>query len=243
MRIIQITDLHIAEISQPTILDIDVWSKFRRVLAQAKNLKPDLLVVSGDLCYDVGQLSIYRWIKDELDLSGLNYQVMPGNHDDSSMMAAVFDVPLQENTRENFYSKQYDTGKILFLDSAKAVLSDDQWNWLEQELESNDPMLIFIHHPPLLANTPFMDNNHSFKQKERFAEALAQKKKRTPIFCGHYHTERSIQSTYFNVFITPSTMAQIDAENPDYALDHLTPGFRMIDWDGEQVITSVKYLW
>ncbi len=242
MRIIQITDLHIAEVGYSTVLDIDVRGKFKSVLAEAKKQQPDLLVLSGDLCYDVGNKAVYQWIKHELDQSGLNYQVMPGNHDDSVMMAKVFKMPWQENTKESFSSIQYTVGKVLFLDSAKAALSEDQWSWLEQELRTEQSILLFMHHPPLLAQTPFMDNHYSFKEMDRFAEVLAQKNN-ISVFCGHYHTERFVQSNHFNVFITPSTMAQIDPEKPEYALGHLTPGFRVIDWDGEEVITYVRYLW
>ncbi len=67
MRIIQLTDLHIAEIGETTILNIDVRAKFKSVLAEAKRLAPDLLVVTGDLCYQSGEKSIYQWVKRELD--------------------------------------------------------------------------------------------------------------------------------------------------------------------------------
>ncbi len=242
MRIIQITDLHIAKVGASTILDIDVWQKFKSVLAEAKKMEPDLLVVTGDLCYQSGETSIYQWIKKDLDDSELNYQVIAGNHDDAALMATVFDLPLQKKTGECYYEKRYESGKILFLDSAKAVLSQDQWDWFYKELAEEIPMMIFIHHPPLLAQTPFMDNNYCFQQAAQFAEALAQKSDIIPVFCGHYHTERMVSAAQFNVFITPSTMAQIDPENPEYALKHLTPGFRVVDWDGTQLVTQVCYL-
>jgi len=243
MRIVQLTDLHIAKIGEKTILDIDVWGKFQRVLAKAKKMRPDLLVVSGDLCYQSGEKNIYQWVKNELDQSDIQYLVIAGNHDDSALMATIFGLPLQEKTEECYYAKDFESGKILFLDSAKATFSERQWKWLEGELAIDVPILIFIHHPPVLAQAPFMDENYSFKEMERFAEALTQNSNIIPVFCGHYHTERFVQSKHFNVFITPSTMAQIDAENPEYALEHLTPGFRVIDWGGEHVNTFIEYLW
>ncbi len=236
------TDLHIAPLHSPTIMDIDVWGQFRRVLAEAKSYKPDLLVISGDLCYQSGDAAIYRWIKRELEQSAMDFLVIAGNHDDSKLMASIFGLPANLSTEECYYSKQYPVGKILFLDSGKAAFSETQWAWLDAELSSNLPMIIFMHHPPLLAQMPFMDTHYPFNEIKRLQQVLAQKGTITPVFCGHYHAECTIRHKQLTAFITPSTMAQIDGNNPEYALDHLTPGFRIIDWNGRQVITSAKYL-
>lgn len=241
MKIIQITDIHIAKLGQETILDIDVWAKFKNILVEAKQQSPDLLVISGDLCYQSGERVIYEWIKAELDKTGINYRVIAGNHDDSSLMADVFN--LASNQDECYYSEQFSDRKILFLDSAKAIFSPKQWAWLQEELVTDQPVMIFMHHPPVLAQTPFMDKNHSFKEMEQFATVLDKAGQVVPVFCGHYHLEKNITQPTSNVFITPSSMAQINGDHPAYTLGHLTPGYRVIDWSAGQLFTEVKYLW
>ena len=242
MRIIQITDIHIAKLGQDTIQNIDVWGKFQHVLAEAKTFNPDLLVISGDLCYQEGQVEIYRWVKTQLDKTGIDYLVIAGNHDDSVMMADVFGLPLNQETRESYYAKTYEVGQIIFLDTAKKGLSPKQWHWFGEQLALSSPTLIMMHHPPVLAQTEFMDTNHRFLQRTEFAEALSGKNKHFSVFCGHYHVERTILKADFNVFITPSSMAQIDGSKAEYSLDHLHPGYRIIDWDKESLNTQVRYL-
>jgi len=94
-----------------------------------------------------------------------------------------------------------------------------------------------------------MDNHYSFKEMGKFAKVLEtaqhglQKLRFLPIFCGHYHLEKYIQTDSFHVFITPSTMAQIDGSNPKYTISHLTPAYRTINWNGKQVISGVTFLW
>ncbi len=242
MRIIQITDIHIAPLGAETILNIDVWGQFQRVLAEAKTFQPDWVVITGDLCYQEGDVGVYHWIRTQLEETGLNYQVIAGNHDDALMMATVFGLPKSPETNESFYALSFDMGQIIFLDTAQKVLSARQWTWFYQQLRAPTPSLIMMHHPPVLAQTYFMDTHHSFLQRAEFAQALAAAPKPIAIFCGHYHIDRTILKDDFRVFITPSSMAQIDGTQKEYTLDHLRPGFRIIDWDGKNLSTEVRWL-
>ena len=85
MKIIQITDLHIDKENEYPF-DIDVRKNFKRILRAARQAKVDHLVVSGDLCFDVGEVEIYEWVRDQLDLTRIPYDVIGGNHDDAMMM-------------------------------------------------------------------------------------------------------------------------------------------------------------
>ena len=89
MRIVQLTDLHIGLENEDTY-GVDVRHNFLQILDKAKAQRPDLLVISGDLCYRDGDARIYEWIKGHLDQSGLPYEVMSGNHDDPVLLARSF---------------------------------------------------------------------------------------------------------------------------------------------------------
>lgn len=242
MRIFQITDPHIVSIGRETINNIDVWGKFKVVLAKAKENKPDLLVISGDLCYAHGEQKIYRRIKQELETTGLNYLVIAGNHDDATMMANVFGLPLNNETGECYYAKEYDEGRMLFLDSVKKTFSEQQWAWFTTQISKGDPMLIFTHHPPCIAGSPFMDKNHCFLEAEKFRAISLKSKKPLNVFCGHYHQERTINMPNMTVFVTPSTMVQINIFQEEYTLAQEQAGYRVINWDGIAVQTSVLYV-
>ena len=67
-------------------------------------------------------------------------------------------------------------------------LSDQQKDWLKQELTKiKGDQIIFIHHPPLQANVPYMDNNHALKDQEELQQILVTAAGEVHLFCGHYH--------------------------------------------------------
>lgn len=238
MKIIQITDIHIAPQGVTIYQDIDVRGNFERVLAQAISCEPDLLVISGDICYQEGQRDVYLWVKAQLDLTKLSYVVMPGNHDDRKMMAEVFDLALVQG--ELFFAQAYPEGRILFLDSTEKSFSENQWGWLEAQLKEDGPILVMMHHPPVFASSNFMDHSHSFVERDRFVDLLAQREGIIPVFCGHYHLERTVLKNNLQVFITPSTMLQIDPVAEDFKVGSLLYGFRQIVWQDE-LVTDVLY--
>jgi len=242
MRIFQITDLHIARIGQETINNIDVWGKFKAALAKAVEVKPDLLVISGDLCYQEGELEIYQCIKIHLDDSGLDYLVIAGNHDDSTLVSKIFQSRLNKETGESYYIKHFPQGDIIFLDSVKKIFSEQQWQWFSKQVAQQKPSLIFTHHPPVIVGTPFMDRNHCFLQMDKFAKVAETSNDSLSIFCGHYHVERVVHQKNMTIFVTPSTMVQINGAEEEYTLDHDRTGYRIIDWDGVLMQTYVGYI-
>ncbi len=99
MRIIHLTDLHIGKAGEDT-RGVDVRANFQTLLASIRPLKPDHIIITGDLCYREGNLDIYRWIKLQLDHNKIPYDVIAGNHDDSALLAVAFEQTafLQEGT-------------------------------------------------------------------------------------------------------------------------------------------------
>ena len=59
MRILHLTDLHIGEEGEDTY-GVDVRANFLDILSKIPLMQPDLLVVTGDLCFRDGQEKIYR---------------------------------------------------------------------------------------------------------------------------------------------------------------------------------------
>jgi Icc protein len=80
LRIAHICDIHIdKEGINPR--GYPVRENFLQILSDVKEQEPNLLVLGGDLCSEVGELAIYSWIKDQLDTLDTPYLVQPGNHD------------------------------------------------------------------------------------------------------------------------------------------------------------------
>ncbi|MFT7602590.1 MAG: Icc protein [Saprospiraceae bacterium] len=241
MKIIQITDLHIDdEGSYP--FDIDVRKNFLRILSHIKKQKPDHLVVSGDLCYREPIEEIKEWIKEVLDFSDLEYSVIAGNHDDSTMMARVFNFNHLLNEEELYYAKKIGKETVLFLDSARGFLSKKQSNWLQRQLKNaTDDVIIFMHHPPIKAGVPFMDSRYPMQHLEKVQQIFFDHPANIHVFCGHYHLEKTIRQKNLSVHITPSCFFQIDHHSLEFKVDHHRIGYREIQLDNQVLMSTVRY--
>ena len=238
MNIIQITDLHIASLGG-LANEIDTRSNFERILNRvAQEESPDHIVISGDICFKDPDITVYNYIKSLLDKIDHNYHIISGNHDNSSMISVIFG----KSKVEEYY---YKSDGIIFLDTGKGFMSETQWLWFEKVLETADlrEIIIFMHHPPILAMVPHMDQKYTFMEIERFQKLTSRYNElEFFIFSGHYHVERSLKLRNMNVYITPSCFIQISDKDVEFKADHYYPAYRRIVFDKETFMTTVRYL-
>lgn len=241
MKIIQITDLHVDE-EGGYPFDIDVRKNLLRILTYIKKQKPDHLVVSGDLCYRDPKPEIMQWVKEVLDYSGLDYSVIAGNHDDSEMMAEIFQMKHLLDGKELYFAKRIGKETVLFLDTAKGALSVKQSNWVKRQLKNIDSdVLVFMHHPPVMAGVAFMDNRYPMQYTEKVQHLFFEHSANVHVFCGHYHVEKNICLKNMTVQITPSCFFQIDQQSLEFKVDHHRIAFREIVMDGQAMLSTVRY--
>ncbi len=241
MKIIQITDLHIDD-EEAYPFDIDVRKNLLRILTYIEKYKPDHLVVSGDLCYRDPKPEIMQWVKEVLDFSGLEYSVIAGNHDDSEMMAEVFQIKHLLNEEELYFAKRIGKETVLFLDTARGFLSAKQSNWLKRQLKNaGSDVLIFMHHPPVKAGVAFMDNRYPMQYLDKVQQIFFDQPANVHVFCGHYHVEKTIRLKNLTVQITPSCFFQIDQQSPEFKVDHHRIAFREIVMDNQIMFSTVRY--
>jgi Icc protein len=241
MKIIQITDLHIDKENEYPF-NIDVRRNFQRILRAARQAKVDHLVISGDLCYDIGDVEIYEWIREQLDLTRISYDVIGGNHDDTMLMSEIFGLQHLVTKNELYFAKKLGKATCLFLDSSRGFHSENQLKWLDRQLKNgNDNFVIFTHHPPVKADVKFMDTKYALQNISEIQEVLFGYRGFINIFCGHFHVEKSIQRDNILVQITPSTFYQLDQSSLDFKVDHHSIAYRLIDISNQSIKTSVKY--
>lgn len=247
VTIAQITDLHIGKEGEDTN-GIDVRTNFLCVLKEVKQAGVDYIVVSGDLCFDIGIREIYEWVKFQLDALGIPYFVISGNHDNSPILASVFGLEHLLQREELFYKHEIEgLGKFLFLDSTTGTVSEQQLAFLKKNCKDTEiPNLLFVHHPPALADSPHMDNNYAMKNIEEVQAAIGGcASKPQAIFCGHYHCGRTIVLPRLgtNVFITPSSaFFQLNPDAVGFEIKSSRSAWRKIIWNGKSLRTSVFYV-
>jgi Icc protein len=200
-------------------------------------------VLSGDLCYRDGESEIYRWIKSQIDDLNIPYEILSGNHDDPVMLAQEFQREDLLKGKELYFIKEFEGRPVLFLDTTTGSLSEEQLSWLQQELRGlKGEALIFMHHPPLEAGVPFMDQRHGLKNKEAVQQILFEHPHNVNIFTGHYHVEKIIRKKNIVVHITPSCFFQIGQQSPEFEVDHYRIGLREISWNNGVMMNTVHYL-
>ncbi|RMF31658.1 MAG: hypothetical protein D6765_01505, partial [Bacteroidetes bacterium] len=144
--------------------------------------------------------------------------------------------------QELYFACSHPEGRLLFLDSASGRVSAAQLEWLQKELKHPEPCLLFIHHPVLYAAVPHMDNNYALENREEVAAMLQGAGRLLHLFCGHYHVDKVVAQGLLMQYITPSCFLQIDQFREKFEVDHDRVGFRIIDWEGDRLRTTVRYL-
>jgi Icc protein len=241
MRILQITDLHIGGVQQDTF-GIDVRKNFNTILEKARDNAPDHIVITGDLCYESGDLDIYDWIHRKLESVNIPYSIIAGNHDNSSMIADVFGLNNLLHKEGLYYRINIAGQKVLYLDTSKDVLPAEQVKWLEEEVSNGkDRLIIFMHHPPANVGVPFMDQNYPLKNYSEVQKILLDADREIHVFCGHYHIEKTVIIGKLNIHITPSTFFQLDQQSASFKVDHHNIAYRELDWTASEFQTHVHY--
>lgn len=243
MRIAFITDIHIgAENEKPQ--GVDVRQNFLNALAFLTELKPNCLIIGGDLCSNGGDRAVYEWVKVQLDKLPLPYYIVPGNHDNSALIAEVFKLTHDLNQGELYYALPLEGRPVLFLDSAKGEFSDEQWTWLRDYMKAlrDTNVLIVMHHPPIPADVAFMDSHYPFRQSDEFLELAEESTCHITVVCGHYHVEKFIQRSNLLVLLTPSTFYQMKQDTPEFTVDNHCVGIREINLTTHGTNSTVHYL-
>ncbi len=243
IQIAHITDLHILGENQLN-LGVDVRENFKNIL---KDIKADgtinKIVIGGNLGENDPSEEILLWVKAQLDQTGIDYRVIPGNHDNSQKLAKVFEIESELEEGRLFFWDELDFGKIFYLDTSNGDLPMHQLAWVEEECsKSYQKFLLFMHQAPILGSVHFMDENHTLGNMNQVQKILRNINNIQGIFCGHFYNERTIRMYNHMVMITPSAFAQMDDRSETFEISTKTIGWRKIIWDGSSLNTYVKYL-
>ena len=86
IRIAQVTDCHLPADPRQGYRGINPYKKLQSLLQKVKDIKPDLLLASGDLSED-GSRQSYEALRQFLEPLDVPVLALPGNHDDSELLA------------------------------------------------------------------------------------------------------------------------------------------------------------
>jgi Icc protein len=218
--LIQITDTHILHPGTLLYGHTDTAANLRAVIAQINRMlpRPELVMITGDLVENPDIISYQHFIELIKPLA-MPVRVIPGNHDDPQLMLEVFaDTPYFPATDASF---QYVIEDLPFRVIALNSHSDGtelpelgglRLSWLQNQLNQSDrPVLIAIHHPPMITGIVFMDMAGS-EWFQAFKSIVNEHPQVKLIICGHCHTDLIGRLGQVPVYMAPATAHQLIAD-------------------------------
>jgi Icc protein len=189
----------------------------------------DYLILTGDLAHDES-LETYLILREMLAEWIDCCRIIPGNHDNPIKLRQAFPEHFSDSGPLTF--KLVEGGwRIIGLDTNKAGetkghIEEDQLEWLRSELldDPYTPTLLFLHHPPIPINVPWLDKIGLDNPTEfiRLIEASTQVK----VVCsGHVHQEFIGRIGTADFYTTPSTCVQFGT-GVEKSIDIVSPGYR-----------------
>lgn len=243
--ILQISDIHLGRIAEH---DAARGQVVRRAIA---NVRPDLVVVSGDVCENpIGSPEEVEAAKGWLDALGADYIVAPGNHDIGNKVTVskhVLTRGLFEHWAKHFgrgwSRRDLDGWAVLTLNSQLTSSGwpeeDEQLNWLEAQLDAADRAAVFMHMPLDLEPAGPDTSNYLYwpvdpAPRARLLPLLSQPKVRV-LATGHLHNYAHLPDAIPPRVWCPSVTFQVDiAGVSDTFADPDVLGVLRHDLDGDE---------
>ncbi len=196
MLIVQISDPHITVPGRNAYGIAPTAEYLARCIDHINLLepKPDLAMVTGDITNE-GKLESTEHAAALLNRLECPFYIIPGNHDDRSVLRSVFggkSCPSTEPGFINYVIEGHDV-RLIAIDStipghAGGRICPARLEWLEQRLQENtsQPTIIFMHHPPVKCSVLETDID-GFDGADELGELIEKFSNIQAVLCGHIH--------------------------------------------------------
>ncbi|HWP94627.1 MAG TPA: 3',5'-cyclic-AMP phosphodiesterase [Gammaproteobacteria bacterium] len=233
VRLLHVTDTHLMSDPDGRYWGVHVRESFARVLAAARERHRPIAawLLTGDLADD-GSPEAYRALVAELDAQGVPAYLIPGNHDDSAMMARH----AATRTTRVGGSAVIGAWHLVLLDSVvpgatHGELGRERLAALDAALAAHPrhPTLIAVHHHPLPVGSLWLDRL-GLRDADTLFAVLARHPQVRAIVCGHIHQEFDREHAGIRVLGTPSTCAQFKPLSLPFLIEKdAAAGYRWLD--------------
>lgn len=251
--VLQLTDIHLLTDPRATLKDVCTRDEVARVIGfirggvAAGRWDFDLIVVTGDLAHDE-QRETYDVVRQMLGDWMPKCKLLLGNHDSRPLIRDAFPELASDEPEFFTFSQRVGEWQLIGLDSHVAgevagSLGERQLDWLRAELSlhAQQPTVLFVHHPPFDVGSAWLDAIGLLDAKA-LLEVVATASQVKAICSGHVHQDREKRIGDLQLLTTPSAVVQFGVNSPDFSLDHVPPGFRILHLEENEVRSEVVRL-
>ena len=248
--VLQLTDLHLLTDPAGKLKDVCTRDEVERVFAYVRDgihsgrWSFDQIVVTGDLAHDERR-ETYDIVREMLGDWLPTCKLLLGNHDSRPLMREVFPELAPHEPDFFTFSSQVGDWRLIGLDShiagqVEGALGERQLEWLckELRLHAQQPTVLFVHHPPFDVGSAWVDalGLQDAKSLLQVATGAPQVK---AICSGHVHQDREKRIGDLQLLTTPSAVVQFSVNSPEFSLDFIPPGFRILYLEDESFQSEV----
>lgn len=239
MKVIQISDCHLyADIQRIGYNHINPCHSFEKVLLNAQQENPDLVLFTGDISGDASEQS-YQHFKQLCGqyFSDQTWRYIPGNHDCPDKMRTLL------TGQELLTSAPLDLGpwRIHGLNShhqsTLGHVSQASLDLLENDIteEPHKCHLVAVHHHPILSQS-WMDK-HEWINRALFMAFIDKIKIVRAVIYGHIHTDKFDHIGQTDFYSCPSSCWQWEMQK-EFGFSTEAPGYRLLDLGHDGTINS-----
>lgn len=244
MKIIHLTDTHLLNRGE-MLHGLDPCERFQRCIESVKRYHSDAhcLVMTGDIA-DRGESGAYELFMNEMASTGLPVHCILGNHDSrENFREQLPNAPTDQNDFVQF-AVPTPVGVFLFLDtlidgSHNGGLCPQRRVWLRDQLElfRDQPVYLFMHHPPFDLNLPCIDVI-GLNDKRDFAELVGSYQNVRHLFFGHAH--RALCGQWMGISFSSlrgtNHQVKLDFERSDIQYSHEDPEYAVVFIEDDRIV-------
>jgi Icc protein len=254
--VIQVSDLHVSEAGE--VLGQDGRVNLELILADvdARGFDPDLVVATGDLAHD-GEAASYEWLHDRFAALGVPVHCLAGNHDRAEPFAEhLVGGPVRAEPIADIEGWRFvfldsnglgrelgDDGAVRDTDhrtydahAAHLLTADAQW-FTELLADGRpEPIMVWLHHPPLAH--PIAGGLEARAFTQWLLQECVPSGRVRGVSAGHIHNAFATERAGIGFWTCPAGWLDLDFD----AGTILPPGYRHFRFHADGTIESAAYL-
>lgn len=195
MIIAQISDTHILSKSSQLPEGASRVDDLRRCIFDINRDGVDAVVHTGDTVHQ-GLPEEYEHLREILSELSSPFFLVPGNRDRHAVLREYFsDLSYLPKTGDFLqYTLENSSLRLVVLDSVqdgerKGVFCKQRLKWLDETLskQTNQPTLLFIHHPPFDIEPHYVSGYREQKEADDLTAMVRRHPQVKGLLCGHVH--------------------------------------------------------